>query len=215
MIPRIIIIGSILIPALTSCKALPEYKNSAPDRIALITSTETSTEPKNVSTGVNAEVTSKINRQTKVLNKIYTPALKNVRSPSEDELQKYEVAGNLSVELTKVDIKQAIKIILGDILKLNYVLHPNVQGLVTLRTVRPITKKQMLGLLDAVLEAHGLMAVHGDGIVQVIPSSSKKNTTVANLLKQTEEGFGVEVIPLEYISTAQMLKLLAPVAGEK
>ena len=214
MIPRIIIIGSILIPALTSCKALPEYKNSAPDRIALITSTATSTEPKNVSTGVNAEVTSKINQQTKVLNKIYTPALKNVRSPSEDELQKYEVAGNLSVELTKVDIKQAIKIILGDILKLNYVLHPNVQGLVTLRTVRPITKKQMLGLLDAVLEAHGLMAVHGDGIVQVIPSSSKKNTTVANLLKQTEEGFGVEVIPLEYISTAQMLKLLAPVAGK-
>ena len=81
MIPRIIIIGSILILALTSCKALPEYKNSAADQIALITSTEASTEPKNVSTGVNAEVTSKTNRQTKVLNKIYTPVLKNARYP--------------------------------------------------------------------------------------------------------------------------------------
>ena len=211
MISRKVIIGGIIVLALTSCKTLPEYKKSNPDRTALITSSKTPSVPKGDSTRLNEQVASKRSSQTTSLNKIYTPILKNVPSPSKEKLQKYEVAGDLSVELTKVDIKQAIKIILGDILKLNYVLHPNVRGLVTLRTVRPITKTQMLGLLDAVLEAHGLMAVHGDGIVQIIPSSSKKDAKVTHLLKQTKDGFGVEVIPLTNIPTGKMLKLLAPV----
>ena len=211
MISRKVIIGGIIVLALTSCKTLPEYKKSNPDRTALITSSKTPSVPKGDSTRLNEQVASKGSSQTTSLNKIYTPILKNVPSPSKEKLQKYEVAGDLSVELTKVDIKQAIKIILGDILKLNYVLHPNVRGLVTLRTVRPITKTQMLGLLDAVLEAHGLMAVHGDGIVQIIPSSSKKDAKVTHLLKQTKDGFGVEIIPLTNIPTGKMLKLLAPV----
>ena len=211
MISRKVIIGGIIVLALTSCKTLPEYKKSNPDRTALITSSKTPSVPKGDSTRLNEQVASKGSSQNTSLNKIYTPILKNVPSPSKEKLQKYEVAGDLSVELTKVDIKQAIKIILGDILKLNYVLHPNVRGLVTLRTVRPITKTQMLGLLDAVLEAHGLMAVHGDGIVQIIPSSSKKDAKVTHLLKQTKDGFGVEVIPLTNIPTGKMLKLLAPV----
>ena len=211
MISRKVIIGGIIVLALTSCKTLPEYKKSNPDRTALITSSKTPSVPKGDSTRLNEQVASKGSSQNTSLNKIYTPILKNVPSPSKEKLQKYEVAGDLSVELTKVDIKQAIKIILGDILKLNYVLHPDVRGLVTLRTVRPITKTQMLGLLDAVLEAHGLMAVHGDGIVQIIPSSSKKDAKVTHLLKQTNDGFGVEVIPLTNIPTGKMLKLLAPV----
>jgi len=211
MISRKVIIGGIIVLALTSCKTLPEYKKSNPDRTALITSSKTPSVPKGDSTRLNEQVASKGSSQNTSLNKIYTPILKNVPSPSKEKLQKYEVAGDLSVELTKVDIKQAIKIILGDILKLNYVLHPDVRGLVTLRTVRPITKTQMLGLLDAVLEAHGLMAVHGDGIVQIIPSSSKKDAKVTHLLKQTKDGFGVEVIPLTNIPTGKMLKLLAPV----
>tara|TARA_A100001011_G_scaffold92167_1_gene96910 strand:- start:1110 stop:3140 length:2031 start_codon:yes stop_codon:yes gene_type:complete len=211
MISRKVIIGGIIVLALTSCKTLPEYKKSNPDRTALITSSKTPSVPKGDSTRLNEQVASKGSSQNTSLNKIYTPILKNVPSPSKEKLQKYEVAGDLSVELTKVDIKQAIKIILGDILKLNYVLHPDVRGLVTLRTVRPITKTQMLGLLDAVLEAHGLMAVHGDGIVQIIPSSSKKDAKVTHLLKKTNDGFGVEVIPLTNIPTGKMLKLLAPV----
>ena len=211
MISRKVIIGGIIVLALTSCKTLPEYKKSNPDRTALITSSKTPSVPKGDSTRLNEQVASKGSSQNTSLNKIYTPILKNVPSPSKEKLQKYEMAGDLSVELTEVDIKQAIKIILGDILKLNYVLHPDVRGLVTLRTVRPITKTQMLGLLDAVLEAHGLMAVHGDGIVQIIPSSSKKDAKVTHLLKQTKDGFGVEVIPLTNIPTGKMLKLLAPV----
>ena len=211
MISRKAIIGGVIALALTSCKTLPEYKESTPDRTALNTSSKTSQTPQDVSTRLNAQVASNGSPQNTALNKIYTPILKDVPSPSKEKLQKYEEAADLSVELTKVDIKQAIKIILGDILKLNYVLHPNVRGLVTLRTVRPITKTQMLGLLDAVLEAHGLMAVHGDGIVQIIPSSSKKDAKAAHLLKQTKDGFGAEIIPLTNIPTEKMLKLLAPV----
>ena len=133
MISRKVIIGGIIVLALTSCKTLPEYKKSNPDRTALITSSKTPSVPKGDSTRLNEQVASKGSLQNTSLNKIYTPILKNVPSPSKEKLQKYEVAGDLSVELTKVDIKQAIKIILGDILKLNYVLHPDVRGLVTLR----------------------------------------------------------------------------------
>lgn len=212
MITKIVKIGSILVFALTACKTVPEHKKLGPVQTSLVPSVQAPQSSKEALIRLNSEVASKTTSQAKMINEVYAPIAKKAVSSSSEQSQKYIVEGNLSVKLNKVDIKQAIKIILGDILKLNYVLHPNVQGLVTLRTVRPITKKQMLGLLDALLDAHGLMAVHGDGIVQVVPSRTKINTKVLNLIEQNQEGFGVEVIPLKNIPTLQMLKLLAPAA---
>ncbi|MDG1886019.1 MAG: type II secretion system secretin GspD [Alphaproteobacteria bacterium] len=160
---------------------------------------------------VNAEVVTKPPRQARTINEVYPPITKTSKPVSVMQPKQAMIAGNLSVELNKVDIKQAIKIILGDILKLNYVLHPNVQGLVTLKTVRPITKKQMLGLVDTLLEAHGFSAVHGDGIVTIIPFSGEIAAKARHLIKNADQGFGAEVIPLKNVSTIQMLKLLTPV----
>jgi hypothetical protein len=88
MISRKVIIGGIIVLALTSCKTLPEYKKSDPERTALITSSETSQTPKGVSTTLKAQIASKDRSQTASLNKIYTPVLKNVPSSSKEKLQK-------------------------------------------------------------------------------------------------------------------------------
>ena len=164
---------------------------------------------------IDSELVSKITPQSKKINEIYAPAPDKIKTNSQEQTEKPKISGDLSVEFNKVDIKQAIKIILGDLLKFNYVLHPNVQGQVTLKTVRPLTKKQMLGLLDMLLEAHGLSAIYGDGIVQIIPSPNKSKNNSLNLVDKNHLGFGVEAIPLENVSAGQMLKLLAPIIEKK
>ena len=74
---------------------------------------------------------------------VYSPAVpieedKTAKSPS-----KNLKPGQLSLELDEVRIDQAIKIILGDLLKQTYVLPPNIKGRVTLKTARQLTKEQM------------------------------------------------------------------------
>ena len=108
MISRKVIIGGIIVLALTSCKTLPEYKKSNPDRTALITSSKTPSVPKGDSTRLNEQVASKRSSQTTSLNKIYTPILKNVPSPSKEKLQKMKrIYGWMETVLRKLRCTQS------------------------------------------------------------------------------------------------------------
>lgn len=118
--------------------------------------------------------------------------------------------GDLSVSFQNADLAQVLRVILGDLLRLNYLLPPETQGKVTLRTTRPLTRSQMLRVLDHLLAGHGLRAIHEPTVTRVV-----KDGAGATLVADTgTPGHGTEILAPRYIGAAQMQSLLAPVLAE-
>jgi general secretion pathway protein D len=107
-----------------------------------------------------------------------------------------------------------VKVILGDLLRQNYVIAPGVQGTVTLATPRPVSDAQALSLLEMVLGWNNARLIWSDGRYNIVPADQ---AVPGNLSPRTgapgnARGYEVRAVPLKYISASEMEKLLKPYA---
>ena len=116
-------------------------------------------------------------------------------------------AGTLSINFERTELRQALKVLIGDLLGRSFVLPPDLKGEVTLKTARPITREQALSLLESVLKNYGLTSVFKDNLILVTQENSAIGQAVS---PNSEAGFGFEVLPLTHVSAGEMAKLLSP-----
>lgn len=81
--------------------------------------------------------------------------------------QKFKVA----LEYNNADIPNVIKQILGDILKKNYIIHPQVKGVISLKITGNYTEDKLLDVLSQALELAGVSLVKKGDAYLVVPSS--------------------------------------------
>ncbi len=84
-----------------------------------------------------------------------------------DKKQKFKVA----LEYNNTDIPNVVKQILGEILKKNYIIHPQVRGVVNLKITGNYTEKSLLDVLSQALELAGVSIVKKKDTYLVVPSS--------------------------------------------
>ena len=198
---------------LTSCENFKNNSNQySPMSIPALVAIQSQGQPPNLEAKQrktnNTYETSPSNQS---LDLFYPPPAVTASSVTNPRHQVAPIAGDLSVEFNQVDLRQALKVIIGDLLKQNFVLHPSVQGKVTLKTIRPLTRSQMITMLEAVLAAHGLTSIFDSGILRIIPAAEKINDVAMGDGKLDQPGYGIDVIPLHHISSGQMAKLLLPI----
>ena len=68
------------------------------------------------------------------------------------------------------DVHEVVSSVLGDTLKINYSIDPKVTGTVTFRTMSPIPKSDLLGLLEDMLALSGAAMVPRGGGYDIIPA---------------------------------------------
>jgi general secretion pathway protein D len=103
------------------------------------------------------------------------------------------------------DIPSAAKALLGDVLHQNFEIDPQVQGSVTLASVGPIPRKDVLPTFEDVLRMQGAAIVHNGGFLKIVPL--KEAAAHASIsVGAGEPGFGVSVVPLRYVSAATVAK---------
>ena len=141
---------------------------------------------------------------------VYSPAVPIEKNKTAKSSSKNLTPGHLSLELDEVRIGQAIKIILGDLLKQTYVLPPNIKGRVTLKTARPLTKEQMYAMLQSVLKLNNLSLRMSGDLLEIIPIPMIGNSVKQFTRAQDLRGHVIEAIPLRHISVKQMTKLITP-----
>ena len=116
--------------------------------------------------------------------------------------------GAFGVELNfeNADISTVSKSILGDVLGLNFLIDPRVQGTVTLASSGPIPRNQVLTVFESALRTANAAVVRDGDILKVLPLSDTNGT--GNFSVGTAEpGFGVSVVPLRYTSAPMMVKM--------
>lgn len=101
------------------------------------------------------------------------------------------------------------KVVLGDILGLGYTIDPRVQGTVSLASVRPVPKSDILYVLESGLRLAGVVLVRDTAGYRLIPlGDAVGGGNVDAAGADPEPGYGISVVPLQYVSAQTLLKLL-------
>ena len=116
------------------------------------------------------------------------------------------VGSDVTLDFTNVDVRDVLKSVLGDLLKLNYTVDPAVQGTVTLQTGRPIPRSSVIDVLNTTLGLSNIALVDRDGLYLAVP--------VANAVRQAQTdasvGFVTRIVPLQYVAANDLLQAIEP-----
>ena len=111
-----------------------------------------------------------------------------------------------------VDVHEAAKAILGDILGLNYAVDPSVTGTVTVVTAHPVAKSDVFPIMEDSLKAAGLGLVRRGAVYTIVPMAEARRQP--QLVTAEDPGFGTEEISLKFVNAAELKKLLDPLVPE-
>lgn len=127
-------------------------------------------------------------------------------------------AGDVTLNFSRADLPDVVRAILGDALKLNYVLDPKVQGTVTLQTSRPVSRSALLGTMETILRINGAALLESNGLYRIVPAQNALHGGVAPGVARSPlaeaQGFGIQIVPLRYVAATEMQKILEPLAPE-
>lgn len=102
------------------------------------------------------------------------------------------------------DVQTVAKTLLGDILHLNFVVDPRVQGSVTLASAGPIPRKDVLPAFESVLRMSNAAVVRSGDLVKIVPMPEAGAGAIS--IGAGEPGFGVSLVPLRYTSASTVAK---------
>ena len=112
------------------------------------------------------------------------------------------------------DVHEVVSSILGDTLKINYSIDPKVTGTVTFRTMSPIPKSDLLGLLEDMLALSGAAMVPRGGGYDIIPlDQAAKMPSILqgqNGRIGFDPGFGIHIIPVRFASPDNLKSVAEP-----
>ena len=100
------------------------------------------------------------------------------------------------------------KAILGDILGVGYTIDPRVQGTVSLSSGRAVPRKDLLFVLENALRMSGVALVRDGQGYRLIPTAEAVAAGSADWARDPSAGYGISVIPLQFVSAQTLIKLL-------
>jgi len=106
-------------------------------------------------------------------------------------------------------IATVAKVVLGDILGVGYTIDPRVQGTISLASVRPVPKSDLLFVLESALRSNGTSLLKDTAGYRLVPIAEAVGAgSIDSVAGRAEPGFGLSVVPLQYVSAQTLLKLL-------
>jgi general secretion pathway protein D len=119
----------------------------------------------------------------------------------------------VEMNFESADIQTVAKTLLGDVLQQNFVVDPRVQGTVTLASVGPIARKDVLPAFESALRMQNAAVVHDGKFLKIVPMpEAAEHTTIST--GGGEPGFGISVVPLRYVSATTVAKTAESLVGK-
>ncbi len=112
---------------------------------------------------------------------------------------------DVELNFENADISSTAKAVLGDVLHLNFAVDPKVQGTVTLASVGPIARKDLLPTFESVLRMQNAAIVHDGRFIKIVPLPEAPGHGSVSV-GAGEPGFGISIVPLKYVSATTVAK---------
>jgi type II secretory pathway component GspD/PulD (secretin) len=127
---------------------------------------------------------------------------------------------DISFFFDDADVYEVIQTVFGEVLKVNYIVDPKIKGRVNFRTTTPIPKAEVLPVMEIILRLNGIGVVEESGLYRIISISDiPKEPAPIRFGRDPEsvelKGLSiVQVVQLQYISSAEILKILTPLLSQ-
>ncbi len=123
--------------------------------------------------------------------------------------------GDITLNFVNSPIREFVDSVLGNTLGVTYVVDPNVQGTITLRTARPLPRDRVLGVVEDALAMNGAALVQKGSVYKVVPLEDAASSPAilqqgGRAPTQLDRGFSLHVIPLHYGSAPALQEVLQP-----
>lgn len=119
--------------------------------------------------------------------------------------------GLVNVNFENAPLTDVLAAILGDMLNVPYSLEGEVGGNITLVSSTPVPESALLDMLESLLDAQGIAMVRGaNGIYRVGAATQLRKDAPVSARTAASRGYSVQIIPLQYLSTDEALKILEP-----
>jgi len=112
------------------------------------------------------------------------------------------------INFENTPIETVAKAILGDILGAGYTIDPRVKGTVSLSSGRAVPRRDLLFVLESALRMSNVALVHGPQGYRLIPTTEALAAGSADWANNPSAGYGISVIPLQFVSVQTLIKLL-------
>lgn len=124
--------------------------------------------------------------------------------------------GDVTLDFADADVKDVVRTVLGEILKVPFSIDPKIEGRVTLKSSEPLRKDDVVAALETALKVNGAVIVLADNVYNIVPAADAQKRTdgfqIMSSARARQPGYGVEIVPLKFIAAAEMKKVLEPMA---
>jgi general secretion pathway protein D len=113
------------------------------------------------------------------------------------------------INFENTPVSTVAKTVLGDILGVGYTIDPRVTGTVSLSSGRPVPKKDLLFVLESALKVSNVALVRDGGNYRLIPAAEAVGSGGGlDAGHGPDAGYGITVVPVQYVSAQTLTKLL-------
>ena len=113
-----------------------------------------------------------------------------------------------------LDIRQIVQYILGDYLKESFTIHPQAAGNATVRFSKPVSRQELIPVLEMLLRQNNLVMVKEEGIYKILPAALGTKGSISPALggvaKPLPNGYSVQIIQLKFVGVGDMARILLP-----
>jgi len=125
-------------------------------------------------------------------------------------------AEGFALNFENTPVATVAKVVLGDILNVGYVIDPRAQGTISLSSGRPVAKSDMLFVLENALRVNNLVLIRDPVGYRILLATDAAVGSVdrSGADGAVEPGYGLTVIPVQYVSGATLVKLMEGFASK-
>ena len=126
-----------------------------------------------------------------------------------------EKGQKIVLNFDNADLNEVI-ITMADILGINYIVDPGVNGKVTIHTARGLNRQDLFPVFFQILEVNGLTAVKEGNLYKILPMKDSPRMVINPITAlgqkniPDEERIIIQIIPLKFIAAQEMTKLITP-----
>ena len=126
-------------------------------------------------------------------------------------------AEGTTLNFDHADIREVLKVILGDVLNKPYTVDSQVQGEVTLSSTGALSNTDLLGILESVLRSNNATLINLGNSFEVVPLQNAVGRPEVDAIlgraPRVQPGFGLTIVPLRNISANAAAQFVQPLVA--